>query len=144
MTGENDGGCACGAVRFVAIGAPLRAGLCHCRTCQKAHAAPCYPFAVFPISKVHLRGPVRSWSSSPGYDRRFCAMCGSRVAGVLAEEIELSLVQFDQSDLIEPQYESWAGKRARWMQALDLPQYDQNREAPDLCVLRPALSDPAR
>jgi hypothetical protein len=41
------GGCACGAVRFAVRGAPVRAGLCHCLTCRKAHAAAFNPFVVY-------------------------------------------------------------------------------------------------
>ena len=43
---ERTGGCACGGVRFVATGEPLRMGLCHCLTCQRAHAAAYNPFIV--------------------------------------------------------------------------------------------------
>ena len=36
----SSGGCACGAVRFVAEGEPYRVGLCHCLDCRKQYGAP--------------------------------------------------------------------------------------------------------
>ncbi len=131
MTDEQmiEGGCACGRVRFVARGAPLRTGLCHCMTCRKAHASTCNPFAVFSIDRVEMTGEVGSWLSSPGHERRFCRECGSRVAMRMtdSDEIELSLGSFDTVGVVEPDYESWVIHREPWLRALPVSQNERDR-----------------
>lgn len=122
-----EGGCACGAVRFTTRGAPLRAGVCHCLTCRKAHASASNPFLVFADSQVVIEGELTSWFSSPCYARRFCANCGSRVCGGYDNEIELSLGSFDEPGLFEPQYEMWVVRREPWAAPLDVPQFTGNR-----------------
>ena len=44
---------------------------------------------------VHISGSLRSWRSSPGYDRRFCGTCGGRVVGENGGGVELSIGSFD-------------------------------------------------
>jgi hypothetical protein len=123
------GGCGCGAVRFVARGAPLRAGLCHCMTCRKAHAGAFNPFVIFRREQVEIEGPLGSWRSSDHYERAFCPTCGSRVHGAElgGEEIELSLGSFDEPGLVEPLYESWVVRREPWLAPLDVPQHARDR-----------------
>ena len=123
----DEGGCACGAVRFTTRGAPLRVGLCHCLTCRKAHASAFNAFAIFRADQVEISGESASWESSPEYDRHFCATCGSGVFGRDGEEIEVSLGSFDQPGLFEPQYELWIGRREPWVAALDVRQHEMNR-----------------
>lgn len=127
----NEGGCACGAVRFAVAGEPIRAALCHCMTCRKAHASAFNPFIVFKREQVELTGALASWKSSAHYDRRFCPMCGSRLAGFDddGDEIELSLGSFDEVGVFGPQYESWVERREPWLKPLDLPQNEGNRTA---------------
>lgn len=125
------GGCACGAVRFEINGPPKRAGLCHCLTCRKAHAAAFSPFVVFARAQVNVSGALKSWLSSPDYDRQFCAVCGSRVIGVNGAEVEISLGSFDEPNQVTPQYESWIKRREAWLSPLDLPQYDEDRTPGD-------------
>jgi len=124
------GGCACGAVRFVARGRPRRVGLCHCTACRKAHAAAFNAFVVFPRDAVEVTGTLTRWRSSPGYERAFCPACGSRVTGgeVDTDEIELSLGSLDEPGRVAPEYENWTEKREPWLPALDLP---QNPRDPD-------------
>ena len=123
-----EGGCACGAVRFSLTGKPKRAGLCHCLTCRKAHAAAFNPFLVFDRRQVNVNGPIAGWMSSENYDRRFCPRCGSRVMGVSRDEVEISLGSLDRAGLIFPEYELWVGRREPWLAALSVPQYQENRE----------------
>lgn len=122
------GGCACGKVRFRVTGQPRRVGLCHCMTCRKAHATAFNPFAVFNRQDVELQGELKDWESSPGYSRRFCPVCGSRVASVRDTEIELSLGSFDSTNVLAPRYETWIIRREGWLKPLDVPQHD--RDAP--------------
>jgi hypothetical protein len=135
------GGCACGQVRFRLRGAPKRVGLCHCMTCRKAHAAAFNPFVVYDRDKVEVSGDLRLWRSSPGYDRRFCGVCGSRVLGENGAEIELSLGSLDEPGVFAPQYESWTIRREPWLPALDCPQFDHGRTA---TAERPAQAPAAR
>lgn len=128
------GGCACGAVRFSTRGAPKRAGLCHCMTCRKAHAAAFNPFLVFAPDQVEVIGEVLAWESSPGYRRWFCPACGSRVfavnaAGAGGAEYEISLGSYDEPGLFEPTYESWTLRREPWLRPLPGPQHARNRPA---------------
>lgn len=123
------GGCACGAVRFTARGAPVRAGLCHCMTCRKAHAAVFNPFVIYRTGQVEIAGELRDWESSEGYRRRFCPRCGSRIVGetIGSGEVELSMGSLDETGRVEPLYESWVIRREPWLAALDLPQHARNR-----------------
>jgi hypothetical protein len=127
MSATHEGGCACGAVRFVATGEPARAGLCHCLTCQKAHGAAYCPFVIFQISQVALFGTTAGWQSSADYRRLFCSACGSRVASLTADEIELPVGSFDEPSAFPPQYESWTIRRLPWVKPLDVPQFDRDR-----------------
>ena len=121
------GGCACGAVRFVAHGPPKRAGLCHCLTCRKAHAAVFNPFVVYDRSAVAVTGETQAWLSSPDYARTFCPACGSRVLGLNGDEVELSLGSFDDPGVVAPTYESWVVRREPWLAPLKVPQFPGNR-----------------
>jgi hypothetical protein len=96
-------------------------------TCRKAHAAAFNPFAVFDRDQVEIAGELRSWRSSPGYDRRFCAVCGSRLAGENGGEVELSIGSFDEPGRLAPEYEAWIVRREPWLPPLALPQFEHER-----------------
>jgi hypothetical protein len=126
---ERLGGCACGALRFIAQGEALRVGLCHCLTCQKAHGAPYLAFAVFPQAAVSLSGPYSDWESSPAYHRLHCPACGSRCANLNGDEVELAVASFDDPAGFVPQYENWVIRRQPWVVPLAVPQFARNRES---------------
>ena len=76
------GGCACGAIRYEATGAPRYMGNCHCRDCQQATGS-----AYFPAVLV-LERDFRLLSGEPAFFERpadrghpmrraFCRDCGS-------------------------------------------------------------------
>jgi hypothetical protein len=125
-----EGGCACGAVRFRARGAPRRVSLCHCLTCRKAHSSAFFPCVIYDEGQVEIRGELKSWVSPPGGDRQFCPNCGSRICSRSGDEIELSLGSFDETGLFEPEYELWVIRREPWLAPLDVPQYAGDRPPP--------------
>jgi hypothetical protein len=124
----NDGGCACGAVRFAVQGEHVRAGICHCMTCRKAHASPFNAFVIYPRDRVAFTGAMKEWQSSADYARAFCPACGSRVCGLTVDEVELSMGSFDAVGRFAPQYESWVGHREPWVAPLDVPQNTGNHD----------------
>ncbi|QOT71562.1 GFA family protein [Sphingobium fuliginis] len=128
-TMERSGGCACGALRFIARGDASRVGLCHCLVCQRAHGAPYLAFAVFARAAVALCGPYAAWESSPGYYRLHCPTCGSRFVNLAGDEIELPVASFDDATGLVPQYENWITRRLPWVAPLPVPQFARNRES---------------
>ena len=127
---ERTGGCACGAVRFVARGEPKRVANCHCMTCRKAHGAPFVAFVIYADDNVTVTGELSEGRATPPYARCFCAICGSRVLGRENGETELSLGAFDETGAFTPQYEVFTVHREPWQPALPVPQFTAMRGKP--------------
>ena len=73
------GSCLCGAVAYEATppSSGLQIGLCSCRSCRKAHAAPANAYASVPRKNFRwLRGQDKTsiYESSPGKNRHFCSV----------------------------------------------------------------------
>ncbi|MEJ2814486.1 GFA family protein [Caulobacter sp. CCG-8] len=130
---ERQGGCACGAVRYVASGGPLRVGLCHCLTCRKRHGAPCNAFAAFRADKVRIEGRTQVWAGAEHGLLHGCPICGSPLFWTATDqdddEIEIHLGGLDEVGQFTPQYEVWVKRREPWMAPLNVPQYVENRPA---------------
>ena len=74
------GGCLCGAVRYEASETPQRAGICHCRMCQKSNGTPFAVGVYFHKTAFRFtRGEPKLYRSSDIADRGFCSACGSRL-----------------------------------------------------------------
>ena len=72
------GGCQCGAVRSALYAMPARAGICHCRMCQKAVGGPFKAWANIPTQDfAWTRGSPGSFRSSSAAERGFCPRCGT-------------------------------------------------------------------
>jgi hypothetical protein len=72
------GGCQCGAVRYRFTGEPGRAGICHCRMCQKAFGS--WGAALVSLQAAGLewtRGKPAEFRSSSIVARGFCGACGT-------------------------------------------------------------------
>lgn len=111
---ERDGGCLCGSVRIKVSRAPLRIGLCHCHDCRRASGSFFTPFGVWPISAYEGSGEMKTFAK-----RSFCPQCGSRIAWLRDDEVEIMLGSLDMAptDLI-PEYELWVPRRENWLMAL--------------------------
>jgi hypothetical protein len=127
-----EGGCACGRLRFRALGEPLRVGLCHCLTCRKISGSAFNAFVIFAAARVAIAGEFKSWATSATHDRCFCPECGSQVFArdLATAETEVKLGAFDEPNLFSPSYEAWVPRREAWLTIPGLQAFARNREEP--------------
>lgn len=76
------GSCLCGAIEYEIDSIDMPVAHCHCRTCQKAHAAAFASTAG--VMREHFRWlkgeeKLSFFESSPGKLRYFCSGCGSHL-----------------------------------------------------------------
>ena len=118
------GGCLCHKVRFVALGVPIRVGLCHCLDCRKHHGALFHASAIFSQNSVVITGKTHSYSG-----RHFCPNCGASVYSCTGDEVEINLGSLDAPDQFVPTYELWTNRRESWLPSFpNLARYDQDRD----------------
>ena len=118
-----EGGCLCGAVRFVVEGRPFRVGICHCIDCRKHHGALFHASAIFPASAVMILGEVGDYLG-----RCFCPRCGSSVFSRSGDEVEINLGSLDAPNQFVPTYELWTIRRETWLPPFPLSRhYERNR-----------------
>jgi hypothetical protein len=79
-----EGGCYCGAVRFVAEGDPVMKAQCHCRECQYISGGSPNVFVAMPIDGfAYTRGEPAAFMRSDlerPVTREFCPTCGTHLA----------------------------------------------------------------
>lgn len=79
-----EGGCYCGALRYVAEGTPMMKGQCHCRECQYISGGAPHMFIVMPSGGFrYTKGLPKQFSRNDleqPVTREFCADCGTHLA----------------------------------------------------------------
>lgn len=87
MNTSLSGGCLCGAVRYEISAAPVFAGNCHCRDCQRTSGSGFAPTLLMPEPAVRISGVVKYHESRADSGRviarGFCPSCGSQLFGKL-------------------------------------------------------------
>jgi hypothetical protein len=72
------GGCHCGAIRYSVEGEPKYSAVCHCDSCRRTTGGLTTAWAAFPSDALTVeKGEPRSYNSSGGVQRQFCAECGT-------------------------------------------------------------------
>ena len=78
-----EGGCYCGAVRYVSEGEPSLKAQCHCRECQYISGGSANMFLLMPPGGFHYtKGTPKTFSRSDlenAVTREFCAECGTHL-----------------------------------------------------------------
>ncbi len=119
MPGEAEGGCLCGAIRFLASGPAKWTAYCHCTSCRKQTGAPVSAYAGFERHRVRFtQGEPRAYASSEGVERSFCGRCGSTVAyrgERWPSEIHLHVGLFDDPGPFAPKGHAFAEERLAWV-----------------------------
>jgi hypothetical protein len=130
------GSCLCGAVAYEIQGALGPIGHCHCRTCQKAHAAAFATTARVARADFHwTRGAdvVASFRSSPGKQRFFCPRCGTHLVAAWddAPTVIVRVGSLDGDPGGRPVVHIWTSHRAPWFEIADaLPQLPEGAPKP--------------
>ena len=117
------GGCLCGAIRFVATGAPLWAANCHCQSCRRSAGAPFAAFVGFPPDRIAFTaGTPATYASSPGVVRSFCSDCGTPIAfeaDRFAGETHLYVCTLDDPSAVSPTMHVHVGEQLAWLHLND-------------------------
>jgi hypothetical protein len=131
------GGCQCGAVRYRIVGPLGKAGICHCRMCQKAFGN--FGAALVSVSGADLqwtRGTAATFRSSSIVDRGFCSRCGTPL--YMHEDgddnYEIAIGTLDNPNLIGPMTEqSGIESKTEWFDRMHLlpPQQTSDYRTPE-------------
>ena len=131
---RHEGGCLCGAVRYRATADPTALVLCHCASCRKAAGAPSLAWAIFPAeSFAFIKGEPKTYQSSEGVKRSFCANCGTTIGYASAwrpEVADVTTASLDDPERFAPQKEIWLEEKLSW-QAVDhsRPRYPRSSKS---------------
>ncbi len=129
-----EGGCLCGAIRYRALSAPVRAVICHCSMCRKHSGAPALCFVHFARDGFGWLGdsPTR-YRSSKFAERGFCPRCGSTLSmheEVLGDRVQVALGSLDAPERVRVDDHVWSAQRLPWFEVADeLPRYEYNSSA---------------
>ena len=122
-TEQFEGGCLCGAVRFIATGQPKGVAWCHCQSCRKHSGAPVSVFVAFDRTAYTVtKGEITKFNSSPGRWRGFCARCGSTLScegEPLSTETHFHVGAFDRAAQLQPTRHIFPEERLPWLHVGD-------------------------
>jgi hypothetical protein len=114
------GGCQCGAVRYAMYAAP-KAGICHCRMCQRAVGGPFFAWAMVGTADFAWTHGQPAWFRSSSIARRsFCAECGTPLAfqyDSKPDHIDLSIGSLDTPEAVRPAVSLGEESRLSWCDA---------------------------
>jgi hypothetical protein len=116
-----EGGCHCGAVRYLAAGQPYHATLCHCTDCRRTAGAPAVAWFTVRADGFRItRGEPRSYRSSAAATRTFCPVCGTALTyrrdGL--DEVDITIASLDRPEAVPPEDHTFARSRLHWMDGL--------------------------
>jgi hypothetical protein len=126
------GGCACGAVRYVAEGTPSNTMVCHCRTCRRVAAAPVVAWVTFGADAFRFTGgEPAAFNTTPPVTRTFCNACGTPLTYRHADSpgtVDVTTCSLDDPEAFPPTHHSWSSHDLAWVRFGDaLPTFAEFR-----------------
>jgi hypothetical protein len=127
------GGCACGAIRYEIVAAPLFQNDCQCRDCQHQSGTGHGSYLTFPRKSTMQTGQAKHWDivgdSGNVKTRAFCPTCGSPVYMTFSGMTDVFTVHaasLDDPSQYKPQVVTYAMRGHEW-DFLDpaLPKFDK-------------------
>jgi hypothetical protein len=131
-----EGGCLCGALRFVVEVRPVATGYCHCTLCRRSTGAPVLGWASFPVEKFsYSKGRATCYASSDWGHREFCNLCGTQICyrqTDSATTVDVNVGCMDDPSEFPPQHHIYAKDRISWFEtADDLPRHPESAPGAD-------------
>jgi hypothetical protein len=129
-SGQLNGGCFCGAVRYRVADAFLYAANCHCSRCRAATGSAFKPFAGIERDKLELISGADALlvvGDDELNDTR-CASCGSLLFSVVRDGayVHVALGSLADAPSLRPTEHIFVGSKAPWFEITDdLPQADE-------------------
>jgi len=122
---SHHGSCLCGAIKFQASAAPLRASHCHCIMCQKQHGAAYGSYVTFNKRDIKISqgiDKITAFKSTETVIRSFCSQCGSTLSWQSTsdspEQIGYALGAFDSAYSEVAIKDIYVETKACWLSAL--------------------------
>ena len=123
MAEPREGGCQCGAVRYVIEGDPVSLAVCHCTECQRQSGSAFGMSLTVRRADFRLvRGEVKTFTRSSDSGRAvrcaFCPDCGTRVyhePEAIRDMVNVKPGTLDDTSWLAPTVEVWTTRRQRWV-----------------------------
>lgn len=115
---DYQGGCLCGAVRYVFRGEPLYTANCHCRSCQRAIGAGFVTWTAVKKEGFEVtKGKIKYCETSVGMRRGFCDECGSSLEshGDSWDEYYVTSASLDDPSIAKPVTNVYLEHRQPWV-----------------------------
>lgn len=136
MSDRHEGGCQCGAIRYVVNAALPAAYACHCGECKKQSASAFSMSVPMAYGDLTVTGNPQVFETTAHSGKRkynfFCGDCGTRLwhsGSNPPTAITLKVGTLDQSSHIVPLGHLWVSKKQAGI-TLD-PASDQHQTQPD-------------
>lgn len=121
MTNALEGGCLCGAVRYMASAEPMMVGNCYCTDCRKSSGTSHCTHAMVPDAAFSASGEIkyhdRPADSGNIVSRGFCPNCGSAILSHNSAMPGMTFIRvssLDNLDAVEPQMTVYASRAPAW------------------------------
>ena len=127
-----EGGCLCGAVRYVCTAEPMMAGHCHCEDCRRSSGSGHSSHLAAPEASVSVQGEVAAYArpaaSGNVVTRHFCPTCGAPVYSTnsgMPGMMFLRASSLDDVEVFKPQMHVYVSRAASWDRpGEELPTFD--------------------
>lgn len=121
MANVLEGGCLCGAVRYVATAEPMIIGNCYCDDCRKSSGTTHCTHAIVPDPAFSSTGEIRYYDrpadSGNVISRGFCPDCGAAILSrnsSMPGTTAIRVSSLDDLNAVEPQMTVYASRAPSW------------------------------
>jgi hypothetical protein len=124
---ERTASCACGGLRAICRGEPVRVSICHCLECQRRTGSAFGTQARFALEDVQVEGKASHWERTGDTGKkvrfRFCGTCGTTLLiepEGLPGFVAVAVGAFADPSFPAPKVSIYEARRHAWTSMPDL------------------------